>query len=246
MRLLWDPIQHGLHIFITPIVSGASTHYFWDARTDSFWPEAYPNAQGPTAVLNFDANAPDDQALLLGGQDGYIRKLDATKNDDDGTTILSRVKFGPITPGGVHVNARLNRITTVLSASSSPVSLRIFAAQSPEEGVASATPAWVMEVSPQARYSVPRVGGNSLLFELKNDSFSTAWVTGTVYAVGSQVVVSGIPYVCIVAHTSTTGGAHPTPPGNTTDWTATTFRTWALEGVSAILDVTGRTRHGRI
>lgn len=98
-----------------------------------------------------------------------------------------------------------------------------------------------------ARYSVPRVGGNSLLFEFKNDSFSAAWASGHAYAIGDQVVATdGLPYVALTAHTSTTGGAHPTPPGNTTDWVLSTFRSWALETIAIMSDVTGRTRHGRI
>lgn len=249
MRLLWDKVRHGLHIFITPITSGASTHYFWDARTDSFWPEAYPNAHGPTAVLAFDANAANDQALLLGGQDGYVRKIDAASKTDDGTTILSRVKFPPMTPGSVHLNARLSRVITVLESSSDPVALRIFAAQSPEEVVAATVPVWSYQVSATNRYGMPRIAGNSLMFELKNDSFSATWATGHAYAVGDQVVAAdGVPYVAKTAHTSTTGGAHPSPTGggNTTDWTASAFRTWALESVNAILETAGRTRHGRI
>jgi hypothetical protein len=247
MRLLWDDILHGLHIYVTPTVSGTSTHYWWDARTDSFWLDHYPDACGPTATLFFDSNALNDRTLLLGGQDGYVRKISATAKTDDGTTILSRVKFAPITPGSVHQNARLNRVITVLESSSDPVTMRIFAAQSPEEVVAATTPAWSYPVSAVNRYSIPRVAGNSLLFELKNDSFSALWATGTVYAVGAQVVASdGNPYVALTAHTSTTGGAHPTPPGNTTDWVLSSFRTWAVESVSAAIDLTGRTRHGRL
>jgi hypothetical protein len=251
MRLLWDKVRHGLHIFVTPIISGPSTHYFWDARTDSFWPESYPNAHGPTAVLDFDANAPTDQAILLGGQDGYVRKIDATAKTDDGTTILSRVKFPPMTPGSVHLNARLSRVITVLESSSDPVSLRIFAAQSPEEVVAATTPAWAYGVTAVNRYSIPRVTGNSLMFELKNDSFSAAWASGHAYSIGDQVVAAdGLPYVALTAHTSTSGGGggdtHPTPPGNVTDWAVSAFRTWALESVNAVIETSGRTRHGRL
>lgn len=249
MRLVWDAVRHGLHIFVTPHTSGASTHYWWDARTDGFWPEAYPNALGPTAACIFDSNAPNDRAILLGGQDGYVREINPTAVSDDGTTILSRVKFGPMTPGNVHQNARLSRVITVLESSSNPVALRIFAAQSPEEVVAATVPAFSYQVSAVNRYATPRVGGNSLLFELKNDSFSAAWATGTAYVVGSQVVAAdGVPYISRTIHTSTTGGAHPSPTGgaNPTDWTATTFRTWAVEGVSAVIETTGRTRHGRI
>ena len=247
MRLLWDKVRHGLHIFVTPIISGAGTHYFWDARTNSFWPESYPNDHGPTAVLDFDANAPTDQAILLGGQDGYVRKIDASSVTDDGTTILSRVKFPPISVGSVYANGRFSRLTTILGSSSSPVDLRVYAVQSPELVVAATTPVWARTITPLDRYAIPRINANSLMLELKNDSFSTAWMTGTDYVVGSQVVAAdGVPYVSRTIHHSGAGHASPTAGGNPTDWTASTFRTWALESVSAILETTGRTRHGRL
>jgi len=248
VKLAWDTIRQGLHIFVTPTVEGTTQHYWWDARTNSFWIDEYPAFMNPTSVAIFDADNPSDRAILLGGWDGYIRQEDPSANDDDGTTINSRVKFGPMTPGSVHQNARISRIITVLGSDSNPVDLHVYVAQSPEQVVAATTPVWAKEITSISRYSIPRIGGNSVLFEFENDSYSAAWVTGTVYVAGDQVVVSGVPYDCDVAHTSTDSGDndHPTPPGNTTDWTATTFRTWALESVSAVLETTGRTRHGRI
>lgn len=47
----------------------------------------------------------------------------------------------------------------------------------------------------------------------------TVWATGAAYVPGSLVALAdGTKYQSITTHTSTTGGAHPTPPGNTTDW----------------------------
>jgi hypothetical protein len=245
MRLLWDKIRHGLHIYITPYLSGASTHYFWDARTDSFWPEAYPNAHGPTAVFDFDSNAPNDQAILLGGQDGYIRKIDATALTDDGTTILSRVKFAPISPAGPHANCRFDRITTILGSSSNPVDLRVYAAQSPELVVAATTPVWARTIATLDRYAIPRLNANTLMVELIQSTTPSAWVTGTDYIIGSQVVAAdGVLYVSRTIHHSGAGHISPTAGSNPTDWSV--GRTWALESVSAILETTGRTRHGRL
>jgi hypothetical protein len=248
MRLLWNDILHGLHIFITPTVSGASTHYWWDARTDGFWPDQFPNAHGPTAVLAFDSNALNDRAILLGGQDGYVRFVDPTAKTDDGTTILSRVKTAPIQLGKEHQNAKLSRIVSRLDSSSDPVTLKVFSATSPQLAVAATTPNWAYQLSTITPYAMPRVAGNSVLFQLVNDSFSASWATGTAYAIGDQVVASdGLPYVARTAHTSTAGGSHPDPATpNTTDWALSAFRTWAIESLSAIMEVTGRTRHGRL
>jgi hypothetical protein len=247
IKLVWDETFHGIHIYVVPVAQGATTHFWWDARTDSFWPEQMPAAQGPTCALIFDADSPNDRTVLLGGWDGYIRQNDSSVTSDDGTTILSRVKFAPQTPGGTHQDARISRITTVLESTSDPVSVRLYAAQSPEEVVLAATPAWSYLASPTNRYSVPRIRGNSLLLELKNDSFSAVWVTGHNYNVGDQVVAAdGNPYVSLTDHTSTTGGAHDTPPGNTTDWVLAAFRTWAVESVDTAVELAGRTRHGRL
>lgn len=44
------------------------------------------------------------------------------------------------------------------------------------------------------------------------------WITATVYYIGDFVKVTDVIYRSRTNHTS--GGAHPTPPGNTTDWEA--------------------------
>jgi hypothetical protein len=73
-------------------------------------------------------------------------------------------------------------------------------------------------------------------------------VTATYYAADSQVTVGGVLYDCLLPHTSTNGGTnlHPTPPGNTTDWAAGTARSWAVESITGVMDISGKTRHRRI
>ena len=121
--------------------------------------------------------------------------------------------FGPQTAGSVHKNSRINRITTILDQASDPVTINLYAAQSPQEVIQAPNVAFSYQASPVDRYAIPRVQGNSLLLEIVNDSFRHVWATGTAYIVGSQVVASdGNPYVSLTTHTSTTGGAHDTPP----------------------------------
>jgi hypothetical protein len=201
----------------------------------------------PTAVFFYDDSVAQNRKLWLGGGDGVIRSFDPARADDDGAAISSRVKFTPVRADGVQYNTRINRIATVLDADSDPVSVRLYAAESPEEAVKLTTPVWSYKASPVDRYSIPRISGNTLVLEIKNDAFSALWTTGTVYAVGDQVTASDEkPYTSLTAHTSTTGGAHDTPPGNTTDWVLSSFYSWATESVSLTIDQTGRTRHRRI
>jgi hypothetical protein len=238
IKMIWDDARHGFHMFIIP----QQDHYFWDARTDGFWKDEFPVVVGPNASIFYAANAPQDQALLLGGQDSYIRQLDDTKNDDDGVSIVSRVRFGPIQPGGLYGNTKLVRTTAKLDTSSDPVKLRVYAGNTPQSVITSSTPVWAKDVSVIAPYATPRITGNALLIEFKNSTFTTAWVTGHNYAVGDQVVQAGLPYTCLIAHTSGTFATDLAAA----DWVLDHFRTWAIEGVSIIAEGAGRTRHGRL
>jgi hypothetical protein len=146
VQLVWDEILHGVHIFITPLFPGPNDvpaiHYWWDARTDSFWPEQFPLGCGPTAATVYQSPNSITRAILIGGQDGYIRQVDAATNTDDGVSIYSQVTFGPQTAGSVHKNSRINRITTVLDQTSDPVTINLYAAQSPQEVIQASVPAF--------------------------------------------------------------------------------------------------------
>ncbi len=100
VSMAWDRDRHGLWIFITPIASSAATHIFYDVRQNGFFPQQFPVGHGPVSSFVFDGDAPADRAILLGGRDGIIRKLDDTATTDTGSTISSYVYLGPIQPSG--------------------------------------------------------------------------------------------------------------------------------------------------
>ena len=185
--LLWDELLKGVHIYITPLDNSPTIHYWWDQRTDGFWPEQYPTNCDPTSVLNFKSADSTARADLLGGFDGYVRQVDATSSNDDGNPINSFVKLAPMTPGSTHQNSRINRITTVLDSTSDPVTVNVYAAQSPEEVVGATSPAWSYTASPTNRYGIPRIQGNSILLEIANNS-----PLGYTWALESLNVVSAI------------------------------------------------------
>ena len=249
VRLLWDENNKGVHLYFTPSSqpTTAPIHYFWDKRAGGFWPDTYPIVQGPTAVWNYDADLPTDRAMLLGGFDSYLRQIPAAiQKDDDGTTIHSYVRYAPQIIGGDLANSRLSELTPIMSKTSDPASIRVYAAGTPE-AVAVATVPQVSHVLSAGRNSTmrQRVTGNAIAIELEN--VATAWATATYYAAGVQVLVGTTLYTCIAPHTSTTGGAHPTPSTpNTTDWTAGTTRSWAVESVVGVMDAAGKVRSGRL
>ena len=127
VELTWDRQRQGLHIFLIPnaepAATEAPTHIYWDRRTDSFWKDEYPETMGPTAVHTFDADDPNDRALLLGGWDSYIRYVDDGQKSDDGTAIGSYVYYTPIMPWGPLVEGRMIELKATLSIDSDPVQI---------------------------------------------------------------------------------------------------------------------------
>lgn len=244
VRLLWDDIDKGVHLYLTPASQPGSApiHYFWDKRAGGFWPDQYPAAHGPTAVWNYDADLPTDRAFLLGGFDSYIRQIPAAiQKSDDGTAIHSYVCFAPQVVGGDLANSRLSELTPIMSSTSDPVALRVFAAGTPAEVAASATPQ-VSRVLAAGRNGTmrQRVTGNALALEIESEV--TAWVTATYYAAGVQVTQGGILYTCLIAHTSGTFATDLTA----VKWEVGAVRSWAVESITGVVDVAGKTRSGRL
>jgi len=169
--LLWDSFRHGLHVYLAPASepTTAPIHYFWDQRTDSFWKDQYPAATGPTAVLLYDADDPNDKALLLGGWDSYIRYPDEG-DDDDGTAIVSYCWFTPLV-GGDYVNTRVYDTRVLLGSGSDSVTFEIHAASTLEVLNASTTPV-VSRLMAAGRNSplTQKVNGNAVNFRLSNSA----------------------------------------------------------------------------
>lgn len=199
--LVWDVLNNGLHMFVTPLgrpdVGSEPTHYFWSQLTEAWWPDQYPNAQGPSTALFFHDPQLIEQALLLGGWDGYIRRLDSDANDDDGTVIQSHVDYSPIIHAGDLANSRLTELIPILGEGSGDISLEVYAAESAEAAVAAMTPRFVRTISGGRNSSVrQRVNGNAIRIRLKSAPEAA--------------------------------------------------QTWAMESMTGIIAVSGKTRHGRL
>ena len=100
ITMAYDRIRAGILICITKLADGTNSNYWYDLRTEGFFPESYPEECGAYSLFNYGANNYAYRDLLVGCKDGYIRKFDeAEKNDDigeDEELIDSHVSFGPL------------------------------------------------------------------------------------------------------------------------------------------------------
>ena len=162
VRLAWDLRRQGVGVWVTPRTkarnpttsyralgdpiypnvpgsdnSFATTNYFWEERTNAWWPDVYVDSNhNPLAVHVFDGPDPDDRVILLGGRDGRIRYLTSDATDDDGVAIPSHVVIGPFkTPDLDEV--MVNDVLAILSNTSGTVNYEVFVGGSPEEALGS-------------------------------------------------------------------------------------------------------------
>ncbi len=177
--LMWDRDRDGLNIFITPVEEGSTFHYFYDARTESFWREQWPAAAGPLSVVMYDADDPSDRTLLAGGHDGHIRKYDDTAASDADTSepaaIDSYVRI-PLPPTTPSRTVRLSRIAATIAAGSDDVDLNLYVGNTPEEAATTTTVRYTSALSAGRNpRTIQRAAENALMLELSNDTAAETW-----------------------------------------------------------------------
>ena len=138
VRLLYDHERQGVYFFFTPQddpQTTATTNYYYDIRSQSWWADVFANkGHQPTTVHVFDGDDPSDRRLLLGCADGYVREIDYSAADDDGTAIDAFVFIPVLSPD--HSGFSMDEISGTLDASSSNVTLSVHAGVNPETALA--------------------------------------------------------------------------------------------------------------
>ncbi len=188
IRLAYDSKWQGVGIFISDSSqpTTAPTHYFYDARVNGFFPDVYTAAIGPSAIAElFDIN-PENNTVLLGGFDGYVRKFDDTVNDDDGSAIDSFVRLPIVHPQLTMGQFMLTDLQLHLDAAGgASTALDIYVGDTPEE-VTDAT-ASSFNATLAAGRNLPfrkRLRGNSIQMRLRNNTAGETWA----YEAGSGVI----------------------------------------------------------
>lgn len=138
IRMAWDMTNQGLAVWITPYdPTVATTNYFWEERTNAWWPDVYANKlHNPLSVHEFDGDDPNDRTIMIGGRNGKVHIMNNTTATDDGTTISSFVVLGPIMTKQLD-DIILKDLQTILGESSATVTYSVYTGGTAEEALAS-------------------------------------------------------------------------------------------------------------
>lgn len=138
ITMAYDAVRHGVLICMTKISDGTGTHYWYDVRTDGFFPESYLSGMGPYSMVFYDSDNESYRGLLLGCDDGYIRKFDEDSKSDEATTgsdvaIDSKVLLGPVDISSGKMQGKLTDLIFTLGSDTDNVDYDIFVNNSAEE-----------------------------------------------------------------------------------------------------------------
>ena len=96
----YNRIDYGIHICITKLSDGSNSNYWYDLKTEGFFPEIWPDECGAYSLFYYAANDTSLRDILVGCKDGYLRKFDKTAEDDNiggsDQLIDSYAVLGPI------------------------------------------------------------------------------------------------------------------------------------------------------
>lgn len=133
IRLQWDDLWQGLHVYITPAAAASSaTHLFWEQRTGAWWTDVFTNPSfNPLCCCTFDGNTTADRHCLIGSWDGYVRTMTPTAYNDDGYAIQSGVLIGPLVTKDFD-DIMLKDIQGILASGSQNVQYAVYVGSTPE------------------------------------------------------------------------------------------------------------------
>jgi len=172
VRLAWNDREKGVNVFITDLGGGASTHYFYDTRNNSWWLDKFAtNDHNPTCVHVFDGDAVADRAVLIGGQDGYIRKFDhdTPAANDDGVAIDAYAYLGPIQLQN-RPKLMLTEMKGAVATGSNPVTWDLYAAETAEAAKAASSKSNGTFAAGRNRSDRARVTGHDIFVRLRNNT----------------------------------------------------------------------------
>ena len=122
VRMAWNDREMGVHVFLSRLDAMPCEHWFYDVRNDSWWRDRFTTvSMNPVAVHVIDGDDPNDRTILIGSENGYIRRLNSDVFTDDGDAIESYVLLGPVQIDGGNIPFVVSEIQGFLAAGSNDV-----------------------------------------------------------------------------------------------------------------------------
>lgn len=148
VHMEYSVADRGIEIFITHKNSrDGVSHWWFDLASKTLWKQNIPKTMEPTAICYYSAADAEDDCVLLGCRDGYLRRYRDCAETDEGTEITNYVDMGPFALGAEPgLEGQLQQLQTTLSEESGDVTVSIRVGRSEAEAF-TATARWTATIS---------------------------------------------------------------------------------------------------
>lgn len=189
IRLQWNQIDEGVHILQIPFGAGGAIvdQWFYEEKSDAFHKDKFGSLAThliqPTAVIRLDGDTSSDRTMLMGCEDGRIRRWGRDsagaipKSDEQTTTanlaIDSYILVGPLVNSPTQSAQQLTELDAVLSSSQQGCNFEIFASDEPDVlGAPAATGSFIPGRNDKR---LVRTNGDHVYLRLRNSSVGESW-----------------------------------------------------------------------
>jgi hypothetical protein len=189
VQLQWNPIDEGVHIFVIPFGAPSGTlvdHWFYEVSTDAWHKDRFGLANNdniqPCASVRMDGDLYNDRTLLIGGEDGRVRRwgIDASGNiprhdeqtDSANIGIDSYALFGPLIQAPIAA-AQLTEASFVLASDQHGVNYEFFAESTPDD-LGEPVRRGRLRPGRNDRHLV-RIAGDHVYMRMRNASVGESW-----------------------------------------------------------------------
>lgn len=193
VMMAYDKKRHGILVSTTYLPTGENYNFWIDSLTGGFFPERYQNECGAYSMIYFDADTEAESGLLMGNQDGFIRKFNDAQTYDEayGDVGIDSKCLLPVIPAGQD-SARTGRLVdlTFVTAGggadgsrgdSDEVGYKLYSGDCPEAVIEKAeddaVPLYSGTLKGAGKHHQirKRIRGRSIGILLKNDEINKGW-----------------------------------------------------------------------
>jgi len=184
----FDPQTNIIEVAISIQDGSWSVAFSYDITNDSIIPDTFASGNIPTSFLYVNSPQGGISGLLVGCQDGYVKKFDKDTKQDDGEVIDSETLFGPITISQlIKANVKIKEIHIILAEDADGLEWELYQANSNELLVSgikggTLTPTYSGTFSAGGRQAsiIEKIAGESIAILLKNSTIDTSWAVESI------------------------------------------------------------------
>jgi hypothetical protein len=156
VRMEWNDVDKGFHLIVCPYGAGGTVleHYFWEKAGNAWWPDKWlTNTIQPTSIGSMGGDNSSDRVVVIGCEDGYVRKFDKTAYGDDVVPstglatkyIDSFVRIGPLAGPSVDMEHLFSRLWAVFANDQGGPWVKLYATDRPDS---IGDPVWKQKMQP--------------------------------------------------------------------------------------------------